>query len=168
MQTSQLAAVVTTALVISTVFLFPAPVDAQPQRELVEKLEAWLDRNSNLKRAPTAPTIVLADRSDADDERLISRMAVGTRTRGLYDKSGRKITLFRPWTATDTEDVSVLLHELVHHRQAAAGHGCRASWEYQAYKLQQKWLSAKKVLLDVNWTVLGLATTCKLQNVHPD
>ncbi|SDJ28016.1 DUF6647 family protein [Lutimaribacter saemankumensis] len=168
MHTSQSVAFVTTALVLITSFLSSGPVAAQPRPELVEQLEVWLDQHSDLPRASEAPAIFLKDPPELEDERTTSRVAVGERTRGLYNKSDRTITLFRPWTATNTEDVSVLLHELVHHRQATANRGCRARWEYQAYKLQEKWMNAREVSLDVNWTVIGLTTNCKLQNVHPD
>ena len=168
MHTSQSAVIVTTVLAINTSFLLSGPVTAQPGLDLVEELELWLDQHSDLPRASEATEIFLKDPTEFEDDRTTSRVAVGTRTRGVYDKSDRSITLFLPWSETNIEDVSVLLHELVHHRQAAADHGCRARWEYQAYKLQEKWMNAREVSLDVNWTVIGLTTNCKLQNVHPD
>lgn len=61
----------------------------------------------------------------------------------VYDDAKRIIYLRKEWTGTTPADASVLVHELVHHLQNAAGlkFDCPQEREKDAYKAQREWLA---------------------------
>jgi hypothetical protein len=67
----------------------------------------------------------------------------GQEVYALYDDSRRVIYLQQGWTGTTPAEVSVLVHELVHHLQNAAGmkFSCPQEREKDAYKAQREWLA---------------------------
>ncbi|WP_306131045.1 DUF6647 family protein, partial [Roseovarius sp. MMSF_3350] len=136
--------------------------------ELVEHLEVWLDEHTDLPRRADVPEIRLT--SQATIARLAPMRAASeaSRTRGLYDPEVETIWLVRPWTAKNPHDVSVLLHELVHHRQAAHGHWyCPGAQELPAYRAQEAWLNALGLEPDVNWVAVVLEAGCTKRDIHP-
>lgn len=60
----------------------------------------------------------------------------------IYDDISRTIYLREGWTGATPTEVSVLVHELVHHLQNAAGmkFSCPQEREKDAYKAQRAWL----------------------------
>jgi hypothetical protein len=66
----------------------------------------------------------------------------GSRVVAVYDDSRLKILLTRNWKVTSPADVSVLVHEMVHHLQRHAGmtYACAAAREKLAFAAQAKWL----------------------------
>jgi hypothetical protein len=60
----------------------------------------------------------------------------------LYDPAARVILLPLGWRGATPAEVSVLVHELVHHLQEASGQrpACPAERERDAYALQERWL----------------------------
>ena len=61
----------------------------------------------------------------------------------LYDDNTRTIYLQKGWTGQTPAEVSVLVHEMVHHVQNVAGlkYGCPAEREKLAYRAQDRWLA---------------------------
>ena len=61
----------------------------------------------------------------------------------VYDSLNDSILLPRDWTAVSPADVSILVHEMVHHLQKKAGlkYGCSEEREAVAYAAQEKWLN---------------------------
>jgi hypothetical protein len=61
----------------------------------------------------------------------------------LYDDSSRTIYLPEGWTGKTPMEVSVLVHEMVHHLQNAAGlrYECPQAREKLAYVAQNQWLA---------------------------
>ena len=61
----------------------------------------------------------------------------------IYDAPGGTIYLSEGWRADSPVDVSILVHELVHHLQRAAGldYACPAASEELAYEAQERWLN---------------------------
>lgn len=153
-------------ILVSGFALQVRPVAAQTLAPIVSELEEWLDENSGLPRLEHLPSVQFSGPAGLD-EIGGSTMSIGSRTRGLYDPATRTITLIEPWTPSDPIDVSVLLHELVHHRQPGIHEDCPSAQEPKAYRLQQKWLAAQKITLDVNWVAIGLRFGCRLHDVHP-
>ena len=90
------------------------------------------------------------------------------RARGLYDPGTGTIALVRPWSPREAGDVSVLLHELVHHRQAALHHYCPAAEEPLAYRLQEAWLAERGLPLDWPRLAIALAAGCTPHDIHPE
>lgn len=131
-------------------------------------LESWLDTRAPWPRRPDAPQIRLVTPSQAA---ALSgdTLHTGEVPRGYYDPESATIYLVRPWSPSDPQDVSVLLHELVHHRQAAVPHWrCAGAQELPAYRLQEAWLNDLGLKARVNWIALVLAAECAARDKHPD
>lgn len=171
------------ALATALVALFPpvlrAAEDHRPQiaeqwgqindlHELVSILDAWLDRNSEWSRRDTAPRIRMVSEAEARARQGATGSFQRGRLRGLYDPEHAEILLVRPWDWHDVEDVSVLLHELVHHRQTPHHWYCPAAQELPAYRLQDAWLAERGVRADVNWIAVVLDAGCTRRDIHPD
>jgi hypothetical protein len=84
----------------------------------------------------------------------------------LYDDTRRTIYLARSWSVTSPADMSVLVHEMVHHLQNVAGlqYECAQAREEPAYIAQDKWLALfGKNLVDefkLDALTVKLRTTC--------
>lgn len=131
-------------------------------------LERWLDVNSPYPRRSDAPSIQFLKRTDISclpDNRL--RPAANYR--GFYDIDRAMIFIVEPWSLSNPRDVSVLLHELVHHRQQIAKHWyCPGAQELPAYRLQEKWLAERGIEAPINWIAVVLESGCTRRDIHPD
>jgi hypothetical protein len=84
----------------------------------------------------------------------------------LYDPLTATILLPDDWTGDTPAELSVLVHEMVHHLQykKAFKYECPAAREELAYKAQEKWLSLFKRNLESEFQIyaftLKVATTC--------
>lgn len=136
-------------------------------RSLVVLLEAWLDTHTDLSRREVSPKIRVIPWTVAAMQTGIAGREHGF-TRGLYDQRNSTIYLIEPWAPTDEEDVSVLLHELVHHRQAPLNFYCPGAQEDAAYRLQDEWLREQGMQADVNWIEVVLAAGCTPKDIHPE
>jgi hypothetical protein len=60
----------------------------------------------------------------------------------FYENASQTVFLREGWTPSGAADLSVLVHEIVHHLQNVAGmkYGCPAAREKLAYAAQRKWL----------------------------
>ncbi len=135
---------------------------------LVSVLDDWLDGNSEWPRRDVVPRIRLVSASEASARQGAIGSFQRGRLRGLYDPEQAEILLVRPWDWRDIEDVGVLLHELVHHRQAPHPWYCPAAQELPAYRLQEAWLAERGTRADVNWVAVVLDAGCTPRDIHPD
>lgn len=143
--------------------------ESRTMAALVERLEIWIDRNTDLPRRDQAPVIHQIDRAAALGMPTSHQAGQGANPRGRYDPDSGTIWLVRPWSPRDPYDVSVLLHELVHHRQAKAGHWyCPGAQELPAYRLQRAWLGELGLQADVNWIAVVIEAGCTPRDFHPD
>jgi hypothetical protein len=84
----------------------------------------------------------------------------------LYDLERRTIHLARGWTGATPAELSVLVNEMVHHVQAAAGleFACPGARETEAYALQARWLEQFGLELyeefELNALTVTLLTIC--------
>ena len=143
----------------------PEPV--LPARQIAA-LEHWLDQNSPWPRKPTPPQFTLATPAQAQ---TLSGHAgrLGLTPRAYYDPESATITLITPFNPRDPYDVSVVLHELVHHRQHDAAHWyCPGAQEKSAYDLQSQWLSERGLPDRINWIAVILEAGCTPRDIHPD
>ncbi len=143
--------------------------EARDIKALTAHLEDWLDQNTDLPRRAAPPDIHLT--STAHLARLAPVRAANeaSKTRGLYDPTSATIWLVRPWNGKNPYDVSVLLHELIHHRQAQHGHFyCPGAQELPAYRWQQRWLNDLGLEPNVNWVAVILEAGCTPRDIHPD
>ena len=92
----------------------------------------------------------------------------GSRVVAIYDEARSKILLTPNWKVTSPADVSVLVHEMVHHLQHEAGitYGCTAAREKLAYAAQAEWLEQFGTGLEREFELdaftLKVITTCPL------
>lgn len=132
---------------------------AQTQDNRVATLQRWVEAQFATGELP-APAVV-ADRTALG---AVSGMAAltrpGERVKALYVPG---IIILDPeafhWE--DTDEVSYLLHELVHHVQVSAGRSfpCNNAMEADAYRLQNQWLieQGRQPLYSDHW-IAGKAT----------
>jgi len=84
----------------------------------------------------------------------------------LYDDSKNVIVLPRRWTPVTPADVSVLVHEMVHHLQNRVGlrYACAEEREALAYAAQDRWLAqyGTNLIREFGFDnlVLKIQTTC--------
>ncbi len=142
--------------------------DATDMPTLLSLLEDWLDTQQIAPRRDALPRIRLVSPWQAAARQAGTASFQRGRLRGIYDPDRSEILLVRPWSPDDPEDVSVLLHELVHHRQAPHHWYCPAAQELPAYRLQEKWLAANGRTADVNWLAVVLDAGCTPRDIHPD
>lgn len=66
-----------------------------------------------------------------------------TEVQALYLSESRTIFLPTGWSGATAAQVSILVHEIVHHFQALRGdtYPCRAARERLAYEVQERWLA---------------------------
>ncbi|WP_223475317.1 DUF6647 family protein [Oricola indica] len=145
----------------------PAWRDAGSLDDLAGVLDDWLDANSDYPRNPAPLAIEIADPITIAMNPSVAS-SFGSRTRGLYDPEAGRIYLIAPWSRKDALDVSVLLHELVHHRQIARHWYCPAAQEPDAYTLQQAWLAERGLEADIDRVTIVLAAGCTPRDIHPD
>ena len=108
---------------------------------LVNELLAWVSAQSGYY--PPAPPVVIASR-----EKFVQLMRrTGGRignARAMYIP-GMVVLDNNTWDMHDPMQVSLLVHDLVHHAQLYSGktYPCRAAKEQEAYTLQNKWLAER-------------------------
>jgi hypothetical protein len=141
--------------------------DAVVSPGMIDMLEGWLDANVAWPRRDTPPRIELVMPREANLIGGLPGRGHGD-TQGLYDPESETIYLVQPWSAGDPEDVAVLLHELVHHRQAPHHFYCPAAQEEGAYRTQEAWLADLGLEADVNWVAVILEAGCTPRDIHPD
>lgn len=168
------------ALAAALVFMSPmlpraeAGPDAATWRQsgtlqaLILSLEDWLDDHADWPRRAAAPNIRLVSPWQATARQGAAANARHGRLRGLYDPDRSELLLVRPWNPRDAQDVSVLLHELVHHRQAPHHWYCPGAQELPAHRLQAAWLSEQGLSLEVNWLKVVLDAGCTPRDIHPE
>jgi hypothetical protein len=109
---------------------------------LIVTLTAWIAAHSNLAAAP-APRIQFIAKQEMTSAYQGAAHARGFfHVEAFYQPATATIYLPQDWNAAGLRDESVLVHELVHHLQAAnkVRVGCPAALERQAYALQIDWL----------------------------
>ena len=136
---------------------------------IAEELDLWLDVHTDLPRAETriAEIALIPAGTELDYEGTATTL--DNSVRGLYDQTVSTIYLVRPWFGDTARDRSVLLHEMIHHRQASAQHWyCPQAMEWDAYLLQEDYLKAHGQTGGFNWAWLALASSCAVRDHHPD
>jgi Domain of unknown function (DUF6647) len=119
---------------LSVNFGMPAIYDL-PRIELVSPEVMHAVRYQKRGTDGSAPTALQTSMA-VEPDRLLEVEA-------LYDDATRTIYLRREWTGRTPAELSVLVHEMVHHLQNVAGlkYACPAAREKPAYDAQDRWLS---------------------------
>ena len=110
---------------------------------LLTALVTWLTANFDLPAAYHLPKVRFVPAAQISDVRY--RHITDTRRRSVvaaYDDASRTILLNDAWTGRSAKELSILVHEMVHHLQNVAGHRhpCRGAREKLAYEAQERWL----------------------------
>lgn len=78
-----------------------------------------------------------------------------------YDRINRVIYLVRPWSASNVEDVSRVLHELIHAVQFEnRSWRCSQEPEWETYHLQADWLAEHGVEKEFDWSKIFMLSQC--------
>lgn len=111
-------------------------------QELMGVISVWLAVSFGLPEAPEPPKIRYMEPAQIAQIRYgKSGVGVGDVV-SVYDDLTGTIVLHPDWSSGNIEDVSVLVHELVHHMQnkARLTYACPEEREALAYEAQEKWL----------------------------
>ncbi len=110
---------------------------------LLDAIVLWLASNFDLPAPMRIPALI----SIPDADLVAMRYGPDTTVEpglvvALYDDASGTIYLSDSWTGQTPADLSVLVHEMVHHLQAAADmrFACPAAREALAYRAQDAWL----------------------------
>jgi hypothetical protein len=134
-------------------FVFPR-ADADPATTitpaLLREIIGWLAHNFDLPASDELPTVAFTTTAHMNALRyrgLLSHdqqrtAGSGSDTVAIYDAASRTIFLPEGWRGATPAEMSVLVHEVVHHLQHAAKlpHACPEEREKLAYRAQERWL----------------------------
>lgn len=134
---------------------------------LLHELNTWLDAETEFRKRINQPRIHWVGTAQAEVLRGATNHSDG-RTRGLYDNKVETIYLTEPWTVRNPHDVSVLLHEMVHHRQSQQHWYCPQAQEWRAYQIQAQWLDEQNIDGGFYWPAILLQSSCTKHDIHPD
>lgn len=134
---------------------------------LLHVIEMWLSANFDLPPAAKAPVLATLPASKLVEIRygLASGVAPGDVV-AAYDDASRTIFFQDGWSGYSPEELSVLVHEMVHHLQASADmrFACPGEREVLAYRAQDAWLRLFGTNLEnafhIDRGTVLIATTC--------
>ena len=110
---------------------------------LLALIMTWLTANFDLPPAAEQPAVKFVSQQHLATVRY-GAIASGSSTGlvAIYDDRTRTIFLTDGWTGSTPAEVSVLVHELVHHLQNTGKltYACPGAREELAYAAQEKWL----------------------------
>lgn len=141
------------ALWLSANFNLP-PLNEPPKVELVSQAKIMAIRHQAFSVERRYDINAMPPVSDPRD------------TVAIYDDSSRTIYLPLTWTGGTAADLSVLVHEMVHHLQNIGGikFECPAAREQLAYRAQDKWLGLfgqdLEHTFEIDQFTLKVSTSC--------
>ena len=123
------------------------PGSGRPQQHLLRAIAAWLSFEFSLRPIEDLPEVTFASPHQMmqlrfRDAASHGSVAAGREILAVYDDDAETIYLPIGWTGRTPAELSVLVHEMVHHMQNLAGENfdCPEAREKQAYKAQGRWL----------------------------
>jgi uncharacterized protein DUF6647 len=136
----------------------------QPRIERVPSIEMAALRHKGLPASSRGGSTIL------DQESSIEKMRDVV---AVYNDQTRTIYLSDKWAGRTPAELSILVHEMVHHLQNVADitYECPAEREKLAYEAQQKWLDLFGRSLESEFQINGLAllisTSCAMETGLP-
>lgn len=133
-------------------------------KELLTAIMLWLTANFELPNTDKHPHIEFVP-SEAIAA-LRHQASPGDDVAAVYVDETRTIYLPQEWTGSTPGELSVLVHEMVHHLQNAGGmkHACLQERESLAYAAQERWLdmygSSLFDVFGINKMTLLVRTKC--------
>lgn len=141
--------------------------------KLVLALMTWASAQTGLPVPEQHPEIRMIDRCQMQriyhDDPKIDCSGENFQVQALYDHRSATMLLPDTWSADKVYDISMLLHELVHHMQAEAGVTaetvkCVGAVEKPAYDAQMAWLKAAGLdpmeVMGINGLAYAFLTAC--------
>jgi len=136
-------------------------------KELLAALSMWLSASFGLPEMDRPPEIRFVETHALAAIRYGHAEAAGAGDIvAVYEPLTRTVFLPIRWRRDDVADVSVLVHELVHHlqRQQGALHRCPEEREHLAYEAQARWLGQFGLSLEKAFGIdalsLKIRTSC--------
>lgn len=130
----------TVSLCLAVSVAAAAPRETPP---LMETITLWLVSNFDLPVPAAVPALV----SVTEAELVAMRYGPGAsvppgHVAAVYDDPGRTIYVAEAWSGSTPGELSILVHEMVHHLQSAADmrFACPGEREVLAYRAQDAWL----------------------------
>jgi hypothetical protein len=86
----------------------------------------------------------------------------------VYDDASRTIFLREGWTGTTPAELSIVVHEMVHHIQNLGGlkYACAQEREKLAYEAQERWLGIFGKSLESEFQIDGFSRLAKTACLH--
>jgi len=146
------------ALWLSANYNLPANVE-QPKIEFARPIEITFFRYQAF--TAEAQRQVMASRASTAGPQQNSRETVA-----VYDARRNRILLPNGWSGQTPAELSMVVHEMVHHLQNKAGmkFACPAEREQMAYEAQDKWLGlfgrSLQSEFEIDAFTLKVSTTC--------
>ena len=137
--------------------------------ELIDDFAEWIEAETEynvdiIKKNP--PEVVFCD-VDEIIEYEDTEITVPSDLRAAYDLPANRIFLVQPWDATDIENQSAFLHELVHAVQLGSRNWpCIQAPEWEAYSLQDLWLRQNGISKSFDWMQIYFLSRCPRDH-HP-
>lgn len=152
----------------------------QPKRDLTTAVFAWIAAEFDLPATDAMPRMVRASASQMvairyreqnsgkafDPAARNAHPDAGHEILALYDDRARSIYLGEGWSGTTPAEISVLVHEVVHHLQNLSGqrYACGGEREKLAYAAQDRFLALFERTLATEFGIdpmtLLVRTTC--------
>lgn len=147
------------------------PSGIAPTNALLTEVVAWLSARLGLPAIYDHPKVEIVSRAKlaalryrgilADGARNVSNLAAAAQSDrrrevvAVYDDKSRTIFLSDGWTGTGPVEISVLVHEMVHHLQNVGRlqFDCPAAREKPAYLAQDQWLARYGLNLETEFDV---------------
>jgi hypothetical protein len=113
---------------------------------LLSVMVLWLSTNYDLPADMRHPLVEVVSQDEMISRRLRNPEKFASyrneEIEAVYNEDTKTIYLLWGWTTQSIKDVSVLVHEMVHHLQLSKGerYSCPAERERLAYEAQEKWL----------------------------
>lgn len=136
---------------------------------LLTAIVTWLSVNFGLPAIYDHPDVVVT--SEAHITRLrygTDQVSDGRTVVAIYNDKTHSIMLTNAWAGQTPAELSILVHEMVHHLQKKAGstYACTGEREALAYAAQAKWLGQFGTDLNREFSIdpmaLKIATSCML------
>jgi len=141
----------------------------QIEKDLIIELLNWIGKNTKynisvaLYKLPTIRFCRTGDTIDYEDKDIVLTKPIIA----VCDEKKGLITIVQPWSPDNIQNVGTLLHELLHYVQLLNKKWlCWGRAEWEAYKLQAKWLTEHGEKPNFNWVNIILQTRCR-RDIHP-
>jgi len=111
---------------------------------LLTVIVVWLVMNVGLPADYHHPSVEFVSQAEASLARYgVAGVGDELGIVAVYDSTRDVILLLQDWSPESLADVSILVHEMVHHLQARAGvaYPCEEAREALAYAAQEMWLN---------------------------